>query len=210
MDEPEDVDMTSSTVLHAQNRERQDAAMDMDHPQTEQTLVAPTSQTETHTNEIIESEDMDTTPDSTPSDHTANEQSQAEMVSPASPSPPADTNEIQNGEALPDTTNTLPGEIVQGNGEIAPPAIPPLNTDPAVVIEERPPESPAREGTPGEDRDDDDSSEEEDHGQGWREIIEDTSTPDEQELKEIEEVPEHSALERELYPFLFAVRTCMV
>lgn len=194
--------MTSSTVLHAQNHERQDAAMDMDHPQTEQTLVAPTSQTETLTDETLESEDMDTTPDSTPSDDTANEQSQAEIVSPASRSPPADTNEIQNGEAPPNTTNTQTGEIVQGNGEIAPPAVPPLNTDPAVVIEERPPGSPAREGTPGEDRDDDDSSEEEDHGQRWREIIEDTSTPDEQELKEIEEVPEHSALERELYPFL--------
>lgn len=198
MDEPEDVDMTSSTVLHAQNHERQDAAaMDMDHPQTEQTLVASTSQTDIPTDEIIESEDMDTTPDSTLADDTANEQSQAEIVSPASPSPPTDTNEGQNGEAPQNTTNTQPEEIVQGNGEIAPPAFPPLITDPAVIIEERPPGSPAREDTPGEDRDDDDSSEEDEHGQGWHEIIEDTSTPDEQELKEIEEVPEHSALECE-------------
>ncbi|TLD30123.1 hypothetical protein E2P81_ATG06776 [Venturia nashicola] len=196
MDEPEDVDMTSSTVLHAhvQNHERQDAAMDLDHLQTEQALVAPTSQTEALTDEIIESEDMDTTPDSSTVDP-VNEQSQAGIVSPASPSPQADTNEILNGDAPPNTTNTPPGEIVQGNGEIAPPAVPTFDTDPAVVIEERPPGSPVRAGTPREDRDDDDSSEEDEYGQGWREIIEDTSTPDEQELKEIEEVPEHSALE---------------
>lgn len=203
MDEPEDVDMTSSTVLHAQNHERQDAAMDdMDHPQTEQTLVASTSQTATFIDETIESEDMDTTPDSTPNEETTNEQLQAEIVSPASPSPPVDTNDTLNGAAPPNTTNTQLEEIVQGNGEIAPPAVSTLNADPVVVIDERPPGSPAREGTPGEDRDNDDSSEEDERGQGWHEIIEDTSTPDEQELKEIEELPEHSALDCELCPFL--------
>lgn len=202
MDEPEDVDMTSSTVMHAQHNDRQDAAMDMGHLQTEQTRMAPTSQTEDLTDDMLESEDMDTTPDSTPTDNTVNEQSQTEIVSPASPSPPTDTNVILNGDPPPNTINTQLGEIVQGNGEIEPPAIPAPNTDPAVVIEERPPGSPAREGTPREDRDEDDSSEEDEHGQGWHEIVEDTSTPDEQELKEIEEVPEHSALEREFRPIL--------
>ncbi|KAE9970282.1 hypothetical protein BLS_004987 [Venturia inaequalis] len=199
MDEPEDVDMTSSTVMHAQHNERQDAAMDMGHLQTEQTRMAPTSQTEDLTDDMLESEDMDTTPDSTPTDNTVNEQSQTEIVSPASPSPPTDTNVILNGDPPPNTINTQLGEIVQGNGEIEPPAIPAPNTDPAVVIEERPPGSPAREGTPREDRDEDDSSEEDEHGQGWHEIVEDTSTPDEQELKEIEEVPEHSALEHDYW-----------
>ncbi|QDS69915.1 hypothetical protein FKW77_001387 [Venturia effusa] len=198
MDEPEDVDMTMSTVLHAQDHERQDAAMDMDHQQTEQAVVAPTSQTEAVTDEIIESGDMDTTPDSSPTQGTANEQSQADIVSPASPSPPTDTNEIPQG-VQPTTTNSQAGEIAQGNGETAPPAAPHLDTDPAVIIEERPPASPTREGPPAEDRDDGDSSEEEERSQGWREILEDTSAPDEQELKEIEEVTEHSALEHDYW-----------
>lgn len=203
--EPEDVDMTSSTVLQTQNHERQDAAMDMDHQQPEQTLVTPAAQAEIATSEIVEVEDMDTTPDSTPNE-VAVEQSQAETVSPASPRP-VEPHGTQTSEAPLDNINTQTEEIVEGNGEVTTPANPPLNADPAVVTEQSTPGSPVRAGTSGEDRDDDDSSEEDEHGQGWHEIIEDTSAPDEQELKEIEEVPEHSALERECSPFICGIKT---
>jgi hypothetical protein len=199
MDEPEDIDMTSSTLLPALNHDRQDAVeaadMDMDQPQPGQTLVAPVPNAENAAGDTVEVEAMDTTPDPTPA-QVAVEPSQAEIVSPASPRP-TEASETQNGEALPPTTTTQPDGVVEGNGVVTPPAgIPPPGSDPAVIEEETRSTPEAGTGTSAEDRDDDDSSEEDENGQGWHEIIEDTSAPDEQELKEIEEAPEHSALER--------------
>jgi hypothetical protein len=207
MDEPEDTDMTSSTILPALNHDRQDAgdaadaAMDMDQPQPEQTLEIPAPPAEDVAGaDAVEVEAMDTTPDPTP-DQDVVESPQPDIVSPTSPRP-AETSDTQNSETPPATINTQPDGIVEGNGVVTPPpaTVPPTSSDPAVVIEERrsSPESP-RAGTSAEDRDDDDSSEEDEHGQGWHEIVEDTSSPDEQELKEIEGI-EHSALERKFYP----------
>lgn len=192
MNEPEDVDMTTSAVLPALNHDRQDAAMDMDQPQSEQTLVTSTTQVEQTLSDAQEVEPMDTTPDASPA-HVGGESAQVDIISPASPRAVEQLAEPQNDNVAPVVTNTQP----EGRADGAPPAVPSDDSDPAVMVQETSQPSPGR-GNPAEDRTPDDSSEEDENGQGWHEIIEDTSAPDEQELKEIEETTEHSGIDRKI------------
>jgi hypothetical protein len=147
--------------------------------------------------DAVEVDAMDTTPDSSPMPVPA-EPVLPEAVSPASPQAVEEPSQGQNSEtnATPVSTQIEPPAV--GNGTVTPPPQATQPNDPAVVIEERQraestPGSPGA-GTSAEDGDrDDESVAEEENGHAWHEIVEDTSAPDEQELKEIAESPEHSA-----------------
>ncbi|KAF2404255.1 hypothetical protein EJ06DRAFT_553169 [Trichodelitschia bisporula] len=187
MDEPEDMDMSTSTTFPAQNHDRQVQvntveAMDgvAHNPSSDsaaETVAPPAdpSLNEPLNTDIAAEDIMDTTPDGSPA-----------------PVPPLDPEEVQLNAPLPpaQATNPPPVPAADPTDETAVPQ--PSQAEIVVVEAEeaQPLSTPAspRAGTPAADDGGEDSdSEEEEEERVWQEIIEDTSVPDEQELKEMAE-----------------------
>lgn len=139
----------------------------------------------------VDEDIMDTTPDADtelvlPNGSTGPEE--AAVITPTSPAPNADT------AVEPDSTQPPPVAPVSDTSQI----------DNAQSIDPLPPADPSAEPPPPPPpiepvRSDSDSSDDDDGVQPWHPIQEDTSSPDEAELKEIDETSEHSALDHEYW-----------
>lgn len=205
MEEPEDVDMTASITLPAQNHDRQDDAMEdgghvtIAHDEHASTGNLGNTQT---VNQNESADAMDTTPDGSPL-----------PVHDIPEPPPAEAHVEAPQSDSPATLQNDPVELTgDGNGQLVAPAdiVPTESTDTAVVVEETqppgadptspPPPPPGPEAIHPNDETSSISSEEGAHQ--WREMVEDTSAPDEQEMKEIEGTTEHSAHEGESWSVL--------
>lgn len=215
MDEPDDVDMTTSLILPAQNHDRQDAPMDDNEVIVfaEQANTGHTNAT-AHSGEAVTADAMDTTPDGTP------------VPTPVEPVLPQGTPQVSpvNGGQDARTPSGNVAAVSESQTAVAetegagtpPPGTHIVGNDPAVLVAERrqsisSPESPRAEspraGTSAvdEDRIEEDSSDDDEGGQSWHAIQEDTSTPDDNEKKEIEALRQHSALERKSHVCRYAV-----
>lgn len=181
-----DIDMTTSTTLPSagQRHDREDGAM---QDGLTNGLQPDASNTQNHnqTNSVAiqvaavaaDEDAMDTTSDDAQELVLPNGSAEPPAITPSSPTPPG----VENSENIPLTTpNDAPHE--------EPPAPP---ADHAL----QPPPPPPPVETVQTDTD----SSDEDGGQPWHPIAEDTSTPDEEELKEIEATTEHSALDHEYW-----------
>lgn len=149
---------------------------------------------------------MDTTPDSTQVEALPN----GTLETPASTPTPApnesgqDVPAAQNRESSPPVANEnlvrLDSNGSPVNTTSDPPQPPPVGEPPAEAPAPAVPASPAAEQPPAPTeppRSDSGSSDDDDSGHPWNPIQEDTSAPDEPELKEIEEAGETSALDHE-------------
>ncbi|KAJ4354247.1 uncharacterized protein N0V89_005981 [Didymosphaeria variabile] len=181
-----DIDMSTSTTLTpaGQRHDREDGVMQDSltnglHPD------ASNTQNHNQTNSVAiqvaavaaDEDAMDTTSDDAQDLVLPNGSAEPPAITPSSPTPP----EVENSEHVPLTTlNDTPHD--------EPPAPP---ADPAL----QPPPPPP----PVEPVQTDVDSSDEDGGQPWHPIAEDTSAPDEEELKEIEGTTEHSALDHEYW-----------
>ncbi|OCK80825.1 hypothetical protein K432DRAFT_404386 [Lepidopterella palustris CBS 459.81] len=218
----EDVDMNASTTLQPSEGQNHDRDEDMmvdsevlpDGPvqagDGAQNGISPTPNGVAG-DAAADEDAMDTTPDASqvepvtngspvtletlratsPPSLNGNTQEAPAPTDPQSPVPVSNENLVQltsNGTPA-DPTNEPPPPPAS----ITPvdPTAPPAPTSPAT--EQPPPPPPPAEAT----RSDSDSSDEEEAGQSWHPIQEDTSIPDERELKEIEEAGEVSALDHE-------------
>ncbi|KAH6622337.1 hypothetical protein C7974DRAFT_362780 [Boeremia exigua] len=139
----------------------------------------------------VDEDAMDTTPDTdqrlvlpnSPTGHTD--------AAAVQPFPPATTG---TGEEVTDSTvQTEPTDVTVDATEPPPPIIPPPLFDPD--LQPPPPPPPPVEPV----RSDSESSDDDDGMHPWHFIQEDTSSPDETELKEIEASTEHSALDHEYW-----------
>lgn len=148
---------------------------------------------------------MDTTPDSTQVEALPN----GTLGTPASTPTPTpnesgqDVPAAQNRESSPPVANEnlvrLDSNGSPVNTTSDPPQPPPVGEPPAEAPAPAVPASPAAEQPPAPTeppRSDSGSSDDDDSGHPWNPIQEDTSAPDERELKEIEEAGETSALDR--------------
>ncbi|KAJ4302711.1 hypothetical protein N0V90_001601 [Kalmusia sp. IMI 367209] len=193
----EDVDMSTSTTLPpaGQRHDREDAIMQDGLPNGVQPDANSTQDRDQANNVAVEvaavtadDDAMDTTPDSAQGVVLANgsaEVQDAAAVTPSSPAPDAMSHE----EGINGTENSpeAPGDAPQTNN--TPQGEPPV---PADLASEPPPPPP-----PVEPVQTDTDSSDDDGGQPWHPITEDTSAPDEEELKEIEARTEFSALDHE-------------
>ncbi|KIW09562.1 uncharacterized protein PV09_00435 [Verruconis gallopava] len=201
MEEPEDTDMTTSITLPAQNHDRQDHTME-DGGEAAQAALGEAGLGNSNSDRDAVVEDalddaMDTTPDSSPQPE--DQPSQPGLQQARSTPGPHDNDPPTASAALAargDSPPHLESPHTPRHG---------VAEDDAVAIEpSQPPSAPASASLPppmtGNEEDDDSSSvsSEEDPLQ-WHEIIEDTSVPDEDELKEIEAMTEHSALDDEYW-----------
>ncbi|OAL50970.1 DS-domain-containing protein [Pyrenochaeta sp. DS3sAY3a] len=198
-----DIDMSSSisTLPPAgQRHDREDA--DMQHEEMQGNGLVDTTPHPASTSDpaaaivavevaAVDEDAMDTTPD-LDADLVLHNPSappqDASATTPASP-PPNDstqTEPVSNGQ-----TEQAPAVDDATQTESAPPIDPPQPIDPNM---EPPPPPPPVEPV----RSDSDSSDDDDV-HPWHPIQEDTSSPDEVELKEIEEAGEHSALDHDYW-----------
>jgi hypothetical protein len=154
---------------------------------------------------VADDDAMDTTPDSTQEAPLPNGPTDSQATIEPSTAPPT-----QNGvsQDAPDRQSTSPaasetlvqpdsnGGVVAAAVDAPPPpeaTVPPVDPPPPIDNQtgEQPPPPP-----PEPVADVSDSSDDDDAAQDWHPIIEDTSAPDENELKEIEEATEVSAITR--------------
>ncbi|KAF2736982.1 DS-domain-containing protein [Polyplosphaeria fusca] len=197
----DDVDMSTSTTLPqpptGQNHDRQEYAdapmQDPDgltnghvEPAANTAEVAPANSVAVEV-AAVDEDVMDTTPDNgqglvLPNGSTGGQDAAAEPTSPA-PNGVSGEQPASNGQPpAGDGTDGVPPS------DSVPPVEPPPPVDPSI----QPPPPPAEPV-----RSDSDSSDDDDGGQPWHPIQEDTSSPDEAELKEIEASVEVSALDHE-------------
>jgi hypothetical protein len=208
MDEPEDVDMTTSTTLPAQNHDRQDDdAMEDDRDDTapqpiEDVDHASLGIIEAGGEDEISGDAMDTTPDPSPrpEPHTESQPLQPNSPPPhttldTTPAPPAmdGTSGDTSSQAFPPPA-VAPGNVDNDQIEIEEPQ---TSSDPASETMPPPPQHDQNDDSPSEDSDDDVLQ--------WQPVMEDASVPDAEELKEIEATKEHSATDGEFV----ATITCL-
>ena len=193
MEEPEDVDMTMSTTLPAQNHDRQDDAMEED-VEAAPLVVSQGDRTSSGSDEPSRrgeaNEDaMDTTPDPTPQPETLShpQSSQADpqaTQSPIATMPPPAATDAASGDSS--SQVSTPPANAQGNAE----------GDRAGSEVSQQPSNPGSEPMPPpqhSQHDDSSSEDSDDDILQWHEVIQDMSVPDEDELKEIESSTERSA-----------------
>ncbi len=230
-----DVEMSSSIATLApvgQRHDREDADMDDGTGLTNGHVEPPTQPTsdpepESTPNAVavqvasVDDDAMDTTPDADTGVVLPNGSADPLETSnnaPTSPAPNGDTQvEPENSEQAPPVPSA--DDIVyllqpsyadqvtnytQTQAETAPPVDPDLPVDPNI---QPPPPPPPAEPV----RTDSDTLDEDDGVQPWQPIHEDTSSPDEAELKEIDEANEHSAHDHEhwegkAFPFIRGTR----
>jgi hypothetical protein len=203
MEEPEDVDMSTSTTLLAQNHDRQDDAMeDGDEEVTPQSVeegdrISSGNHHAAGEHEIL-GDAMDTTPDSSPQPEPLTELQPPQPPQPNSPHP----HTILDTTPIPAATDGASGD--SSSQATSPPANIPNNADgDQIEVEESQPSSePASDTMPppqhGDPHDDSPSESSDDDILQWQAVIEDTSVPDADELKEIEASKEHSATDGKL------------
>ncbi|KAF1850951.1 uncharacterized protein K460DRAFT_400985 [Cucurbitaria berberidis CBS 394.84] len=206
---PADVDMSSSVTTFpppSQRHDREDAEMQdglgLTNGHAEETPTPPSNHEPTATSVAVEvaavdndDDAMDTAPDVDSELLLANSSltpNDASIITPTSPTSPAangDT-QVEPGSVEPAPPAAHVDDSTQT--ENVPPIDPPPPTDPN--LQPPPPPPPAEPA-----RSDSDSSDDDDGVQPWHPIQEDTSSPDEAELKEIDESTEHSALDHEYW-----------
>jgi hypothetical protein len=205
MEEPEDIDMTTSTVLPpAQNHDRQEAVAvvgigDLANSHGHAHLQAPQGP-----QDVVVVDAMDTTPDGTPLPDSASASAEPVSMPPQAPPPatqPTHPPVVETGNAILNAIlNDAPPPVATTPG---PP--PPADMAAQVAAAEslifiQQSGQDAQEGNQGGgERIEEDTSDEDEQRQAWHPIIEDTSTPDENEMKEIEAMTEHTAEDRKLY-----------
>ncbi|ORY17606.1 hypothetical protein BCR34DRAFT_22357 [Clohesyomyces aquaticus] len=194
-----DVDMSASTTSlppAGQNHDREDAVMHDTAGLTNGHVEANTNIPEAPSHPVavevaaVDEDAMDTTPDNSQGLVLPNgsaDPQDARDTTPTSPAP--------NGIAVDDSDNIEPTPTAAIVNQ--PPStemIAPVDPPPPVDASQQPPPPPAEPV-----RSDSDSSDDDDGAQPWHPIQEDTSAPDEAELKEIEALPEISALDHEYW-----------
>ncbi|KAF2474158.1 DS-domain-containing protein [Lindgomyces ingoldianus] len=192
----DDVDMSASTTLLppvGQNHDREDALMQDSGGLTNGHLETNTNSLESPPNAVavevaaVDEDAMDITPDSSQGLVLPNGSADPQQAHGNAPSTPAPNGVLpggsENNEQQPSAANAN-----ESNTEIAPPVEPPPPADPSI----QPPPPPVEPVQSVSDSSDDD-----DGAQAWQPIQEDTSTPDETEMKEIEATPEFSALDHD-------------
>jgi hypothetical protein len=192
MDEPQDVDMTASITLPAQNHDRQDDAMEDSGEPGPQVASEEVDQTgnEQAGGDVEASVDaMDTTPDPSP---------QPEPVPESSPSQAqSQTPHTSNNDAA-SPTNAANNPTSQST----PPPVAADGTQAEGEASSQPPLDPASDtvSPPADNSHDDDSTSDsgDEDPLRWYEIHEDRTVPTEEELKYIESNPERSALDGKL------------
>ncbi|OCL08351.1 hypothetical protein AOQ84DRAFT_42426, partial [Glonium stellatum] len=211
----DDVDMSTSTTLQppgGQNHDRDDAMMDDAELLPNGHIEHETTHSGTPAPEIAvvpsgeDADAMDTTPDSSQVEALPNGTLETPAASPI-PVPNEIIQEVpatQNRESSPPAANEnlvrLDSNGSPVNSVSDPPPPPPAGEIPVEPPAPLAPASPAAEQPPAPadpTRSDSDSSDDDDSGHSWNPIQEDTSVPDERELKEIEEAGEISALDHE-------------
>jgi hypothetical protein len=199
MEEPEDVDMTTSTTLPTLNHDRQDDAME-DGGEAGSRVFEETDRVNSGNNQVsgeqeLSADAMDTTPDPSPQPEPAESQqpqlhSDSQHASqenaPAASVAAADTGEGSSSQAPPTPATVL----ATANNTAVDADESRRALDPASAIIPQPQSSNLHDDSSSVSSDED--------ALQWHEIIEDTSVPDEQELKEIEECTERSAVDGKL------------
>ncbi|KAF2423319.1 hypothetical protein EJ08DRAFT_640301 [Tothia fuscella] len=202
MDEPEDTDMTTSIVLPAQNHDRQDAALDNEDGSQANSDNTNHSDGSESSHEVNTADPMDTTPDGTPlPDMTES--------GPPPPVPPPGEQPISQPTTQPavlepaiipgDLPPTIAGPTILHADTVAAAAAAQIEADEAIILIQQISQGAFQEGTQLGEQIEEDSPDEDDGRDSWQEIQEDTSVPDEQEMKEIEATNEHSALDHEYW-----------
>ncbi|KAF2095200.1 DS-domain-containing protein [Rhizodiscina lignyota] len=192
---PEDVDMSMSLTLppQGQNHDRDDGrmeVMDADTNEVNITEVVEDSSGNTagsHSPSDSDSDDaMDTTPDGViqPAEATG---PPADVIPPPPPDVLRELSTATTGNAATTNASSSP----QTNGGIPPP---PLRDHSRSPTSSRAPSPPPEHNDSNQNRE---SSDDDDSAPSWHPIHEDTSIPDEREMKEIEEQTEHSAHDHE-------------
>ncbi|KAH7386839.1 Deoxyhypusine synthase-domain-containing protein [Phaeosphaeria sp. MPI-PUGE-AT-0046c] len=207
-----DVDMSSSVTTLApagQQHDREDANMDEDasltgvdarqssHDQSSRDSPnndnsSSSSNDNTNNNNVavevaaVNEDAMDTTPDTDAQAVLENAATDLPPTTVSPPQPPANVTSVD--ENIGDQTAPIPPSNDVAQTENPPPTQPPPPVDPSL---QPPPPPPPIEAV----RSDSDSSDDDDGVQPWHPIQEDTSSPDEDELKIIEASTEHSALD---------------
>ncbi|KAF1957428.1 DS-domain-containing protein [Byssothecium circinans] len=199
----DDIDMSTSTTLPptGQPHDRDDAVMQdgltngVEQAANSAQIGEPPNNIAVEVASVAADEDvMDIAPDASQDlivpNGTANPL-EANGISPASPVahdvsqlPSGDNAEAQPAATNPDSALINPPPPIDPSLELPPPINPSLEPPPPP-----PPVEPVRSDT--------DSSDDDDGVQPWHPIQEDKSTPDDDELKEIEANTEHSALDHE-------------
>lgn len=200
IEEPEDVDMTTSITLPAQNHDRQDDAMEdgaeAAPEMVEETLRDGPGHTQVSGEQDFADDVMDTTPDPSP---------QPEAASTQQPQPPSDSQHTSHSNAT-----FAPAAPANTNGDSSSQVLPASTivagtvNDTSIEVEEpQPPSDTAPSSMPpiaAEVVDDSSSVSSEEDFLRWIEITDDNSVPDEQELKEIESSTERSATDGKSQP----------
>ncbi|CAO2649526.1 Nn.00g069110.m01.CDS01 [Neocucurbitaria sp. VM-36] len=201
---PADMDMSSSiTTLPpaGQRHDREDAEMQDGEGLTNghgEETANPPSNREPITNSVavevaaVDEDAMDTAPDTDQERGLPNgsaDPNEALVLTPTSPAATGET-QVEPSSNEPALSTAHVDDATQTESNL--PIDPPPPGDPS---EQPPPPPPPVEPV----RSDSDSSDDDDGVQPWHPIQEDTSSPDEAELKEIEEMTEHSALDHEYW-----------
>jgi hypothetical protein len=173
-----DVPVPAFNTVHIEVAATDEDAMDTT-PDTDQHIVLPTASTGQDSTSVAQSPPP-----------TANGVGGGELAASVQIEPIATDDRVSYALALLRTVTKL-HEIQTSTSP--PPIIPPPLSDPS--LQPPPPPPPPAEPT----HSDSDSSDDEDDAQPWHPIQEDTSSPDETELKEIEGSTEHSALDHEYW-----------
>ncbi|KAJ4367045.1 hypothetical protein N0V83_007575 [Neocucurbitaria cava] len=218
---PADIDMSSSMTTvppPGQRHDREDAEMQDGEGLPDmhvEEIATPPSNRESTTGSVavevaaVDEDAMDTAPDTDAALVLPNgsaDPNEALVLAPASPAlngdgqaEPSSNEPALSAAHLDDAASQ---QLATGSWSVAnseqtqteniPPIDPPPPNDPS---QQPPPPPPPVEPV----RSDSDSSDDDDGVQPWHPIQEDTSSPDEAELKEIEEMSEHSALDHEYW-----------
>lgn len=194
--------MSSSVTTLApagQQHDRDDANMDEDvnlandnarHTSRDQSSHDPPNNNVAVEVAAVDEDAMDITPDTDAQVVLEPEQTDALHPAASSPQPPANGGSVAEDNGDQAAPNPPPDNVTQT--ENAPPSQPPPPVDPSL---QPPPPPPPIEAV----RSDSDSSDDDDGLQPWHPVQEDTSSPDEDELKVIEASTEHSALDHEYW-----------
>ncbi|KAF2181732.1 hypothetical protein K469DRAFT_670879 [Zopfia rhizophila CBS 207.26] len=193
----EDVDMSTSTTMpppEGQNHDREDAVMEDPEGLTNGHMETNTNNRNPPTTNVaveiaaVEDDAMDTTPDNGQGlvlpNGSADPQEAIDNTS-SSPAPNGITREEPGSNEQPPAAPIAENPPQTEN-------VPPIEPHPSLDASSQPPPPPIEPI-----RSDPDSSDDDDGGQPWHPIQEDTSSPDETELKEIEEAGEVSALDHD-------------
>ncbi|KAF2854460.1 hypothetical protein T440DRAFT_276189 [Plenodomus tracheiphilus IPT5] len=196
-----DADMSSSITTSGQRHDREDAEMEdasLTNGQPQASPSTPSNREHPPTAIAVEvaavdDNAMDTTPDADVELVLPNAPAgpqDAALTTPSSPAPNADS-EVEASSEAPNPLAAIADDAILPVA-IAPPVDPDVPVDPTA---QPPPPPPPIEPVPS----DSESSDDDDGLPSWHPIQEDTSSPDEDELKELEESTEHSALDHEYW-----------